>query len=170
MQNLNLTNLIFAAFVLVWIVRRQLAPKVIRFKGKVYVVIILVGLLTISDAFTKQHLTIQPGQAVLFGGASLLSAVVFGGLRAWSYRFWVNDDGLVMRQGNWLTLTFWIISITGHLLADRLWTGSSVTITLYLGLTLLIQRGGVWWLAHRAYPQALRANEVAQARHSAKNK
>lgn len=174
MQNLTLTNLVFAALILVWVVRRQLAARVIRFKINAYLIIILIGIFSISDAFNKQHLTITPVQALLFGGASLLSALLFGALRAWSYHFWVNDEGLVMRQGTWLTLLFWIVGTGGHLLVERLWTGSAVTLTLYLGITLLIQRGGVWWLARRVYPTELVANLAAQNqrhdRHSHRSK
>ncbi|WP_318767317.1 hypothetical protein [Lactiplantibacillus carotarum] len=39
MQNLTLTNLVFAALILVWVVRRQLAARVIRFKINAYLII-----------------------------------------------------------------------------------------------------------------------------------
>ncbi len=120
------------------------------------------GTASISDAFTKQHLQITTNQALLFGSLSVLSAVIFAALRAWSYHFWVNDQGLVMRQGNWLTLVWWVISIAGHLGVDRLWTGSSATLLLYVGVTLLVQRGCVWWLAGRAYPTEIKANALVQ--------
>lgn len=164
MQNLNLTNLVLGAILLIGIVRRQLEPRTIRFKLKFYLILIILGIASINDAFTHHHLSITPTQALLFSGASLLSAVVFAGLRAWSYHFWLNDTGLVMRQGNWLTVLFWIMGVGGHLLTERLWTGSAATLLLYLGITLLIQRGGVWWRAYQVYPSELENNRRLQAR------
>lgn len=166
MQTLNLTNFVFAALILIWVIRQQLAPHVVRFKIRTYLIIILVGALSVNDAFTKHQLTITPTQLIYFGLASLLSAALFGSLRAWSYHFWVNENGLVMRQGNWLTIVLWIVGIATHLMVDRLWTGSSTTTLLYLGLTLLIQRGGVWWFARRNYPNELQLNLAAQTKQS----
>lgn len=163
MENLNLVNWVLGAWLLVVVIKRQLAPRVIRFKVNFFILIILLGVASIGDAFQKQHLQITPSQAVIFGSLSLTGALVFGWLRAQSYHFWVNDQGVVMRQGNWLTLMWWLIGIVVHLGVDRLWTGSSVTLLLYLGVTLLAQRGGVWWLAQRQYPVAMQANQVRQA-------
>jgi len=163
MQNLDLTNLVLGAWLLVVVIRRQLAPKVVRFKMTFFLLVVLLGAASVGDAFNKQHLQITAQQAVLFGVLSLVSAVAFALLRAWSYRFWVNADGYVMRQGNWLTLVWWIVGIGIHLGVDRLWTGSSVTLMLYLGVTLLVQRGYVWWRASRQYPAEIRANAALQA-------
>lgn len=152
MQNLVLTNWVLGAWLVFVVVKRQLAPRVIRFKIDFYILVVLLGIASIGDAFQKQHLQITPQQAAIFGSLSLLGAVIFGLLRAQSYRFWVDDAGMVMRQGNWVTLVWWIIGIAVHMGVDRLWTGSSVTLLLYLGVTLLVQRGTVWWLAQRQYP------------------
>lgn len=163
MQNLDITNLLLGALILYRVIRGQLAPKVVRFKPKALVILILVGVSSIMDAFTKQHLTITPQTAALFGLSSLVSAVLFAGLRAWSYRFWTTDAGLVLRQGNWLTVVWWGIGIGGHLLVDRLWTGSSATLLLYLGITLLVQRGCVWWRATQAFPSEMATNTSQQS-------
>ncbi|WP_125686139.1 hypothetical protein [Levilactobacillus fujinensis] len=164
MQNLDLTNLVLGAWLLVVVIRRQLAPKVVRFKMEFFLLVVVLGAASVGDAFNKQHLQITAQQAVLFGGLSLVSAVVFALLRAWSYRFWVNTDGYVMRQGNWLTLVLWLVGIGIHLGVDRLWTGSSVTLMLYLGVTLLVQRGYVWWRATQKFPAEMRTNAALQTR------
>ncbi|ETY75589.1 hypothetical protein [Lactiplantibacillus fabifermentans] len=162
MQNLDATNIVVAGLVLIYVIKRQLAPRVLRFKLNFYLVLILFGAASIYDAITHHEVTITISQAVLFGTLSILSALIFGGLRAWSYRLWVSDAGLVMRQGTWVTLLFWVLSIGSHALVDRLWTGNSTTLLLYLGLTLLAQRGGVWWLAQRRFADALPANVAQQ--------
>lgn len=163
MQNLDLTNLVLGTWLLFVVIKRQLAPKIVRFKIESFILVILLGATSIGDAFQKQHLQITLQQALIFGGLSLASAVIFAGLRAWSYHFWVNDEGIVMRQGNWLTLVWWAVGIIGHLGVDRIWTGSSVTLLLYLGVTLLVQRGCVWLQASRQYPTEMRHNAALQA-------
>ncbi len=67
-----------------------------------------------------------------------------------------------MREGNWLTIVWWIIGIGMHAAVDMLWTKSSVTLLLYLGLTLLIQRGLVWYRASSKYPTEIAANIASQ--------
>ncbi|WP_143461931.1 hypothetical protein [Levilactobacillus enshiensis] len=162
MQNLDLTNWVLGMWLVWMVVKRQLAPRVIRFKVKFLGLVILLGMASISDAFQKQHLQITVQQAVIFGSLSLLGAVLFGALRAQSYRLWINEAGVVMRQGNWLTLLWWVIGVAVHLGVDQLWTGSSTTLLLYLGTTLLVQRGTVWWLAQRLYPVAMQVNGARQ--------
>jgi len=163
MMNLTFTNLVLGGWLLIAVVRRQIAPRVIRFKANFYLLVILLGIASVADAFNKQHLQIALVQGLIFGGLSLVSAIGFALLRAWSYRFWVNEDGIVMRQGNWVTILWWVLGIGVHLGVDQLWTGSSVTLLLYLGLTLAVQRGWVWWLASRSYPNEIKANLQQQS-------
>lgn len=82
MQTLSLTNLVLGAWLLIVIIRRQLAAKVIRFKAMFFGLVILFGLTSLYDAFSQQHLTITWSQALLFGGLSGVSAIGFGLLRA----------------------------------------------------------------------------------------
>lgn len=162
MQNLNLTNIFFAILILFVVIRRQLEPKTVRFKPQFFIIIVIFGITSVVDAINKQHLDITKQDAWMFGITALLGATVFASLRAMSYRFWINDDDLIMRQGNWLTIIWWVIGIGIHVMADRMWTGSQATLLLYLGLTLLIQRGIVWWRANRKYPQQISNNISAQ--------
>lgn len=163
MENLTFTNLVLGGWLLITVIRRQIAPRVIRFKANFYILIVLLGIASVGDAFTKQHFQITPVQGLIFGLLSLVSAIGFALLRAWSYHFWVNEDGMVMRQGSWVTILWWILGIGVHLGVDQLWTGSSVTLLLYLGITLAVQRGWVWWLASRIYPNEIKANARQQS-------
>jgi len=165
MQNLDLTNLVLGAWLLFVVIRRQLEPRVIRFKLEFFILIILLGGASVGDAFTKQHLQIAPQQAVLFGTLSLVSAVAFAALRAWTYRFWVNDAGRVMRQGNWLTLVWGVVGIGGHLgvdpqVADLRITGSFPLNNIELALNALlptlpvqIKQHTPWWVTVSGKPQ-----------------
>ena len=79
-------------------------------------------------------------------------------MRAYTYHIWVNDQALVVRKGNVYTLVFWIVGIGTHLLIDLVWSGSAVTLLLYLGMTLFVQRGGLWLRARNKYPSEIKHN------------
>lgn len=162
MQNLDLTNIVVGVLILFVVIRRQLEAKAIRFKPRFFVILILIGLSSVWDAVNKQHLDLTKKDALLFGVIGLLGAAIFAALRAWSYKYWLSDDKLVMRQGNWLTIVWWLIGIGVHIFADRLWTGSSATLLLYLGITLLIQRSIVWWRGSTKYPTEIANNTALQ--------
>lgn len=162
MQNLSYTNIVLAILILYVVIKRQLEPRTVKFKPEFFIVVILFGIASIGDAVNKQHLDLSQNKIIFFGILSLISATVFAALRALSYKFWLDDDKLVMREGNWLTIVWWVIGIGMHVAVDRIWTGSSVTLLLYLGVTLLIQRGMVWYRASVKYPQEISANIAAQ--------
>ncbi|WP_181879275.1 hypothetical protein [Levilactobacillus brevis] len=59
---------------------------------------------------------------------------------------------------------WWIIGISTHLTIDQLWNDSSTTLLLYIGVTLCVQRGYVWRLDTRAYPNEIRNNRLTYKR------
>ncbi|WP_125764010.1 hypothetical protein [Companilactobacillus hulinensis] len=164
MQNLSYTNIVLALLILYVVIKRQLEARTVRFKPEFFIIVILFGIASIGDAINKQHLNISQSNIYVFGILSLISAAIFAALRAWSYKLWLDDDGLVMREGNWMTIVWWIIGIGMHVAVDQIWNKSSVTLLLYLGITLLIQRGLVWYRASSKYPKEISANVVTQQR------
>ncbi|MYV05909.1 hypothetical protein [Furfurilactobacillus milii] len=147
-----------ALFVLYAVLKRQLSPHRIQLNLTFYLFLILFGAASVSDAITHNYLIVT-ADAGLFVLGSLISAVLFGYLRTLSYRLWIDKTGTVMRQGNWETIVLWIVGLFIHSLASLSWHGSNATILLYLGITLLVQRGLVWIRAKRQYPEAM-ANTV----------
>ncbi|WP_164509462.1 hypothetical protein [Companilactobacillus jidongensis] len=162
MQNLSYTNIVLALLILYVVIKRQLEPRTVKFKPEFFIIVILFGIASVGDAVNKQHLDVSQSNIYVFGILSVISAAIFAALRAWSYKFWLDDDGLVMREGNWLTIVWWIIGIGMHVAVDQMWNKSSVTLLLYLGITLLIQRGLVWYRASSKYPKEISANITAQ--------
>ncbi|MFC6176041.1 hypothetical protein ACFQAV_04285 [Companilactobacillus huachuanensis] len=166
MQNLSYTNIVLALLILYVVIKRQLEPRTVKFKPEFFIVVILFGIASIGDAVSKQHMNLSQNRIIIFGVLSLVSAAVFAILRAFTYKYWLDDKGLVMREGNWLTIVWWVIGIGMHMAVDRIWTGSSVTLLLYLGITLLIQRGIVWYRASTKYPSEISGNVAAQKKDS----
>jgi hypothetical protein len=71
---------------------------------------------------------------------------VFGAIRAMTVRLWFGG-GQALRQGTWLTLLLWIVSLGVHLGYDYLVLGhgslsglGNATLILYFAITYTIQR------------------------------
>lgn len=163
MPSISLTNIVLVLFILYRVIKRQLAVRVLRYKIDFYALLMIIGIASIVEAVQKHQVKITLMQAMIFSIGSLLSAVVFGLLRAYTYRIWVNDQHLVVRKGNVYTLVFWVVGIGTHLLVDLVWKGSAVTLLLYLGVTLFVQRGALWLRARHQYPSELKHNMQASA-------
>lgn len=154
MLNVSLVNLVLGGLILMRVIQRQLAPRVLRFKLEVYAVLVIVGGASVVQAAQRGQLDLrQPAAGMVIIG-SLVSAIVFGLMRGQTYRIWLADDQTVWRQGNWATLLLWVVGIAVHFIIDLGWSGSGSLLLLYLGLTLLAQRGWLWWRASRRFPMA----------------
>ncbi|GEK28997.1 hypothetical protein [Furfurilactobacillus siliginis] len=165
MQNVDLTNIVVALFVLYLVLKRQLTPQVIRLNLTTYLFLIVFGAASVADAFKHHQLHVTSGITWFILG-SLISAILFGYLRTLSYHLWV-EGGLVMRQGTWVTIVLWVIGLSIHGIADTAWHGSNATLVLYLGITLLVQRGCVWLRAKAQYPEEVAATSAAaDSRHA----
>ncbi|GAK31498.1 hypothetical protein WOSG25_100640 [Weissella oryzae SG25] len=154
LNNVSLANLFLGLLFLLWMVRRQLTAQILTFKSRTFIIIMIIG---VYEFLQVKHLTFNQGFYWFFA-LSLVNVIVFGFLRALSTHFWINDDGLIMRQGNWITLVLWILTVTAHLGIDRLWTSSGTTALIYLGATLFVQRGVTWHLASNKYPELIENN------------
>ncbi|WP_125567934.1 hypothetical protein [Companilactobacillus insicii] len=91
MQNLSYINIVLALLILYVVIKRQLEPRTVKFKPEFFIVIILFGIASIGDAVNKQHLNLSQSNILIFGILSLISAAIFAGLRAISYKFWIDD-------------------------------------------------------------------------------
>jgi len=135
-----------------------------RLRLRTPIVIGLLGFLQLL-AYTDHHnLTARTLWEVL--ATLVIGAGVLGALRAMTVRIW-NTQGLVLRQGTWLTMALWAFSLAVHFVADR-WIGgaggttnlASATLLLYLGVTLGIQGAVV----QRRALGLLRSNGPIEAR------
>lgn len=167
-QNIDYTNLLVSLFILIAIIRRQLQAKVIKFRMRTYIVLIGIGAYETFMAIQSKFLGL-PTNFWIFLIGMIIGATLFGFLRVLSYHLWVDERGLVMRQGNWLTVVLWIVGILFHLTLDRIWKGSNVTLLIYIGISLWAQRGLVWQKATRLFPEAMPATTVYDKREEKHN-
>ncbi|GKT04196.1 hypothetical protein [Furfurilactobacillus entadae] len=61
MQNVDLTNIVLALFVLYAVLRRQLEPRLIKLNLTTYVFLILFGAASVADAFNHHQITLTSG-------------------------------------------------------------------------------------------------------------
>jgi hypothetical protein len=162
-------NLVIDLIALAWLLTRQIRARPLSESYTVPLILAVVGLLEFGAylmgggqqlaAFLKGHrsfATIPDGKTVLAAVAgSLILAVVTGAIRAPTVRLWWQD-GQYWRQGTWVTLTLWIVSLGAHLGYDALIahsTGKAAigdsTMLLFFAVSLTAQRVILTARAHR---------------------
>ena len=138
-------NVLVGLAVLALLLWRQLQPRRVREDGamRLTVILLVVGVFQAYPVLSGHPPTTV---VVLLLLAGLVSGAVFGTLRAYTTKLWIQDNE-VWRRGTWLTLVLWLVAVGLHFGIDYLseqqgapaGLGSS-TIVLYLAVTLGIQR------------------------------
>jgi hypothetical protein len=151
-------NLIVAALVLGLILWRQLQPRAVR-EDSPYRLMVILAVVGVADlvAFAGQHHVDPLAWALLV--ASLAVGAGFGVMRGVSVHVW-RRDGVLVRQGNAVTVLLWGIALAVHLLVDRAIDGvdsqatglGSTALLLYLGVALAAQRFATLSRAQQAAP------------------
>jgi hypothetical protein len=145
----NLINILIAAVVLVWVISRQLRARPLKEQRPYSMMIVLavLGSFQIIQLAGHEQITDAAYAAMVAG---LASGAVFGWLRGRYVHLW-RVDGVLTRQGNWLTIVLWVLGIAIHLGLDQAGVMFSpdsgainslgtVGIMLYLAVTLAAQR------------------------------
>jgi hypothetical protein len=138
-------NVLIGLAVLALLLWRQLQPRRVREDGALRLTVILLAI-GVFQAYPV--LSSHPPTTIVLVllGAGLVSGAVFGTLRAYTTKLWVQDNE-GWRRGTWVTLVLWLVAVGLHFGIDYLserqgapaGLGSS-TIVLYLAVTLGIQR------------------------------
>ena len=151
--------MVFDVALVAWILVRQRRVRRVPRQVRLFspVLIGLIGLYQLG-AFTNHH-RLSAAVAAALLGATVLGAGVFGAVRALTVRLW-RIEGLVLRQGTWVTMGLWGLSLALHL-ATAWWIGSLDAVAgiawssllLFVGLSLGVQGAVV----HRRARAELRA-------------
>jgi hypothetical protein len=129
------------------------------------VILGVVGLVELASYTGNRHV---PAAAVgVLALSFVVGAVVLGAVRAATVRLW-RVEGLVLRQGTWLTIALWLVSIALHYGAQS-WITSlhgpggivSASLLLWLGVTYGVQTAVVH---RRAEGLLAQAGETIDAR------
>lgn len=143
-------SIVLTIVILVLIVSRQLRERPVKEERGLrgIFIISIIGLVQLFDYIQKNPKTLQTS-AVIFLLLGLISALVFGWLRARFMHVW-RDKGQLMRQGNISTILLWVVSIAlhfgldtaaQHMSNDKIASGlASASIVLYLAISLGAQK------------------------------
>jgi hypothetical protein len=145
-------NLVIGLAVLAFILYRQMQKRPVKTNMRLPLILAVVGVIQLTQ-FLQHNKHGTAVYAALVG--SLVLAAVFGGIRAATVRVWV-DGGQAMRQGTWLTLVLWLVSLGVHLGYDYLVDGKgaqaglgTASLTLYFAVTYAVQRVILDWRVQR---------------------
>ena len=148
-------GLVIGLALLGWLLWRQLQVRELRRdRGYLFpLIVVAVGVVEIAH-YDGSHPLGATGTALL--ATSLVVAAVFGALRATTVRLWI-EDGRLLRQGTLITAALWLVAIAIHLAGDRLIAPhdaeriGAVSLLLYLGVSLAVQRAALGERARRTF-------------------
>lgn len=160
MSGETVLDLVVGLAVLGLLVWRQLQSRPVRGNQRLLLILLVVGLLETSTYLQRVH---TGSAAVVALAGSLVLAAVFGALRAFTVRLWLQD-GQPWVRGSLLTAALWVVALAAHLGYDYL-IGQhkdigqlgNATILLYLVASLGVQRLVVAYRAQRLSPAGLSA-------------
>jgi len=154
-------GLIIGLAVLGWLLWRQLQVRELR-RDKGYgaaLVMVAIGLVEVVRYAGETHLG-ATGDALL--ATSIVVAAAFGVARAGTVRLWC-EDGRLLRQGTAITAALWLAAIAIHLAGDEVIAPhdaariGGVSLLLYLGVSLAVQRAALGERARRLDAREARA-------------
>jgi hypothetical protein len=151
-------NLVIGVLVVMWLVKRQLTPRTVKEKEPYRLMIILaaVGAWQVASYVDGLHVPAATWELLVL---SFAVGVVLAYVRGALVHVW-RDGDVLMRQGNMVTLTLWIVSIALHIGSDLLIEQSSpaldqlgsVSLLLYLAVAIGVQRIATLRKAERLSP------------------
>lgn len=153
MSSQTALELIIGVAVLGLLIYRQLVARPVRGNQRLLLILAVIGLVETAGFLQQKGHSGAAVTVALLG--SLVLAAVFGAVRAFTVRLWIQD-GQPWVKGNLLTAALWILAVAAHLGYDYL-IGQhkdvgeigNVTLLLYLVVNLGVQRLVVAYRAQR---------------------
>ncbi len=153
MSSQTVTELVVGVAILALLVYRQLRARPLRANQRLLLILLVIGVIETYGYFEGGKRSASAAAVALVG--SLVLAVVFGAVRAFTVRIWAQD-GQPWVQGNLLTAVLWVLALAAHLGFDYL-VGQhkdigdigNATVVLYLVASLGVQRGVMIYRAQR---------------------
>ena len=153
----NFAPLLLGLLIVIWVISRQLRKRLVTTGMTVYLILMALGFLNIVQ-YSKVH-----GATLVFVGNLLIYSLIlpplFGWLRVLTYKYWLNDQQQVMRQGNWLTALLWIVYMALHFSLDVLTHApGSIFLLFDIGFSLFVQRRLAYHNASKKFPGEIKNN------------
>jgi hypothetical protein len=160
MSSQTMLDLLIGLVVLGLIIFRQLQSRPVRGNQRLLLILAVAGLVEMSSGLQRVH--VGPATVAALAG-SLVLAALFGALRAFTVRIWMQD-GQPWVRGALLTAALWVMALAAHLGYDFLIGQDKImaqlgtaTLLLYLVASLGVQRLVVAYRVQRLSPAGLGA-------------
>lgn len=153
-------TVVIDVLVLAWVLYRQRSLRRVPLRVGAQLPIFLgaIGLIEFVD-YTDTHSVRASALGVALASV-MVGAGLSGALRAYTVRLWGGPGGRVLRQGTWLTMGLWLVSIAAHFgafsLVDALHGSSGIgpaSLLLYLAVSIGVQNAVVRQRARRLVQQ-----------------
>ena len=137
-------SIAIGVLVIFFVLSRQIRVRIVPRLAQLRLPLILgiIGFFSLVSYTGSHHVTATDYEWVL--GTMLVGAVLLGALRALTVKIWTTNN-VVVRQGHWLTMVLWVISLALHFAsgvgAQHVGAANleASSLLLYLGLTLGVQ-------------------------------
>lgn len=149
----NIQNLLII-MLLVVLIYRQLSVHEVQNKTRTYIILIFLGFYISYQHRENIDLSLIVLTLVIMGDIAV--PVLFGWLRAKHTNIWINPEGLVVRQGKWVTLILWILYILIRGSISYFFPGNANFILISLGFSLLVQQKIIWHNASIQFSEQLK--------------
>ncbi|MCT0017564.1 hypothetical protein EFE32_12345 [Lactococcus lactis subsp. lactis] len=151
---------ILTTVTIIFVLYRQLSEQAVKHKTKYYIIIILIGLFSALIQYHQINWNTILVIAIIIGDITF--PALLGWLRAKYTRIWVNNDQLVTRKGNFMTIILWLIYIFIHGLISYFIKDNENFMLFSIGISLLVQREVIWIDSQKKYPEQIKNNESIQ--------
>jgi hypothetical protein len=129
-------DIVVSVAALLFILYRQVQVRRASPTMRLPLILVVVGVLLLEQGSSR------PTASKLGILVALLAvdAVGIGALRAWTVKLWRDAQGVLLRQGTWVTVVLWLVGLGIHEGVDAIAHIPASSTLLYLGVTLLAQQ------------------------------
>jgi hypothetical protein len=130
-------GVLVVAYILLRQIRVRAVPRVAAVR--LPIILVVIGFFEFVSYTGDHHVSTGAYEWAL--GTLVVGAILLGALRAVTVKLWTANNW-VLRQGTWLTMLLWGISLALHFVSDRHAGASNLeaaSFLLYIGLTYGVQ-------------------------------
>jgi len=129
-------DIVISVAVLLFILYRQVQVRRASPTMVLPLVLVVVGVLLLEQGANRP----TASKIGILIALLAVDAVGLGALRAWTVKLWRDNQGVLLRQGTWVTVVLWLVGLGIHEGVDAIAHIPDSSTLLYLGVTLLAQQ------------------------------
>jgi hypothetical protein len=131
--------MIFSLAMVVLIFYNQVRVRQVKSDTKLTIplVMLVLGIYNFKDYMATAQLTLISWVSIIISFSVL--AIGMAAIRATTVKIW-SDNKVIYRQGTWITVLLWIVSIAIHLVLNEIGHVGQSTTLIYFAITFTVQK------------------------------